>query len=210
MVRRRPYSVVLFDEIEKAHPDVFNMLLQILEDGVLTDGQGNKIKFNNTIVILTSNLGSKEMYRESELGFAAKTKKDKKALEEEYEDQKAAAMRELKKAMRPELINRLDGILVFHALTHQDVEKIFDNLIEDLRKRLAHKSLGLKLTDKTKKWLIEKGFDPKNGARPLRRAIEDNLESLLSEAIINEKIKAGNIAEVDMKNNKLELRVGNE
>ena len=150
------------------------------------------------------------MYRESELGFAAKTKKDKKALEEEYEDQKAAAMRELKKAMRPELINRLDGILVFHALTHQDVEKIFDNLIEDLRKRLAHKSLGLKLTDKTKKWLIEKGFDPKNGARPLRRAIEDNLESLLSEAIINEKIKAGNIAEVDMKNNKLELRVGNE
>ena len=209
MVRRRPYSVVLFDEIEKAHPDVFNMLLQILEDGVLTDGQGNKIKFNNTIVILTSNLGSKEMYRESELGFAAKTKKDKKALEEEYEDQKAAAMRELKKAMRPELINRLDGILVFHALTHQD-EKIFDNLIEDLRKRLAHKSLGLKLTDKTKKWLIEKGFDPKNGARPLRRAIEDNLESLLSEAIINEKIKAGNIAEVDMKNNKLELRVGNE
>ncbi|MBP5512390.1 ATP-dependent Clp protease ATP-binding subunit [Candidatus Saccharibacteria bacterium] len=197
-VRRHPYSVVLFDEIEKAHPDVFNMLLQILEDGILTDGQGNKVKFNNTVVILTSNLGASEMYDDQELGFAVRTKADEKKLAEEYEDSKNAAMRELKKAMRPELINRLDCIEVFHALTRKQVERIFDNLIEDLKKRLAEKSIGLKLDEKVKNFLIEKGYDPKNGARPLRRAIEDHLESVLSEAIIGEEVKKGEIIEAEM------------
>ncbi len=209
-VRRRPYSVILFDEIEKAHPDVFNMLLQILEDGILTDGQGNKIKFNNTIVILTSNLGSADMYRESELGFTAKTAKDKKALEEEYEENKSYAMKALKKAMRPELINRLDGVLVFHALTRKNVEKIFDNLIDDLKKRLAVKGLGLKIDDSAKEHLIKVGYDPKNGARPLRRAIEDEVESLLSEAIINETLKKGDIATLKLVKNKLKLTVTKE
>ena len=209
-VRRRPYSVILFDEIEKAHPDVFNMLLQILEDGILTDGQGNKIKFNNTIVILTSNLGSADMYRESELGFSAKTAKDKKALEEEYEENKSYAMKALKKAMRPELINRLDAVLVFHALTRKNVEKIFDNLINDLRKRLAMKGLGLKIDDAVKEHLIKTGYDPKNGARPLRRAIEDEVESLLSEAIIDGELKKGDIALVKMVKGKLKLSVTKE
>lgn len=204
-VRRKPYSVILFDEIEKAHPDVFNLLLQILEDGVLTDGQGNKIKFNNTIVILTSNLGSADMYRESELGFTAKTAKDKKALEQEYEENKAYAMKALKKVMRPELINRLDNILVFHALTKKDVEKIFDNLINDLRKRLATKGIGLKIDEKAKDWLIKEGYDPKNGARPLRRKIEDEVESLLSEEIISEKLKKGDIPVLKLEKNKLKL-----
>ncbi len=204
-VRRKPYSVILFDEIEKAHPDVFNLLLQILEDGVLTDGQGNKIKFNNTIVILTSNLGSADMYRESELGFTAKTAKDKKALEQEYEENKAYAMKALKKVMRPELINRLDNILVFHALTKKDVEKIFDNLINDLRKRLATKGIGLKIDEKAKEWLIKEGYDPKNGARPLRRKIEDEVESLLSEEIISEKLKKGDIPVLKLEKNKLKL-----
>ena len=204
-VRRKPYSVILFDEIEKAHPDVFNLLLQILEDGVLTDGQGNKIKFNNTIVILTSNLGSADMYRESELGFTAKTAKDKKALEQEYEENKAYAMKALKKVMRPELINRLDNILVFHALTKKDVEKIFDNLINDLRKRLATKGIGLKVDEKAKEWLIKEGYDPKNGARPLRRKIEDEVESLLSEEIISEKLKKGDIPVLKLEKNKLKL-----
>lgn len=196
-VRRRPYSVVLFDEIEKAHPDVFNMLLQILEDGVLTDGQGNKIKFNNTIIILTSNLGANEAYRDDSFGFAEKskdTKKTTKELNREYEESKTYAMRALKKTMRPELINRLDSILVFRALTEKNVERIFDNLIADLKKRLGAQNLGLKLDDKVKKYLIDKGFDPKNGARPLRRAIEDNLESLLSEAIIKGELEKGDIA----------------
>ncbi len=204
-VRRKPYSVILFDEIEKAHPDVFNLLLQILEDGVLTDGQGNKIKFNNTIVILTSNLGSADMYRESELGFTAKTKKDKKALAEEYEENKSYAMKALKKVMRPELINRLDNILVFHALTRKDVEKIFDNLIDDLRKRLATKGIGIKIDEKAKDYLIEKGYDPKNGARPLRREIEEEVESLLSEQIIAGELKKGDIPTLKCVNKRLKL-----
>ncbi len=204
-VRRKPYSVILFDEIEKAHPDVFNLLLQILEDGVLTDGQGNKIKFNNTIVILTSNLGSSEMYRESELGFSAKTKKDKKALAEEYEENKSYAMKALKKVMRPELVNRLDNVLVFHALTRENVERIFDNLINDLKKRLATKGIGLKISDEAKNYLIEEGYDPKNGARPLRRKIEDEVESMLSEKIIMGELDKGDIPVLKLKNKQLEL-----
>ena len=204
-VRRKPYSVVLFDEIEKAHPDVFNILLQILEDGVLTDGQGNKVKFNNSIVILTSNLGSADMYRESELGFTAKTPKDKKALAEEYEENKSYAMKALKKIMRPELINRLDNILVFHALTKKDVGKIFDNLVDDLKKRLATKGVGLKVDEKAKEYLIKKGYDPKNGARPLRREIEDEVESLLSEQIIAGELKKGDIPTLKLTNGKLKL-----
>ncbi len=206
-VRRHPYSVVLFDEIEKAHPEVFNMLLQVLEDGVLTDGQGNHIKFNNTIIILTSNLGADEMYDDTEFGFGNKDKKSDKFITEEYEASKNAAMKALKKSMRPELINRLDAIEVFHALTKKQVEQIFDNMISDLKKRLAAKSFGLKLTKKASDFLIEKGFDPKNGARPLRRAIEDHLESIISDAIISEKIKKGEIAVVDLKDDKLTLEI---
>lgn len=196
MVRRKPYAVVLFDEIEKAHPDVFNMLLQILEDGVLTDGQGNKVKFNNTVVILTSNLGAEEMYRESELGFVAQGLKAKHELEAEYEASKETAMRALKKVMKPELINRLDGIVVFHPLTREHVESIFDNLLEELKKRLATQKLGLKITPEVKAYLIDQGYDPKNGARPLRRAIEDQIETLVAEAIINGELTAGDIAEI--------------
>lgn len=211
-IRRRPYSVVLFDEIEKAHPDVFNLLLQILEDGVLTDGQGNKVKFNNTIVILTSNLGSEAMYDDDNFGFhSAATKKDKKTRDAEYAMQKEAAMRALKKRMRPELINRLDAILVFHALTEKQVEQIFDTMLEDLRKRLATKSLGLKITPAVKSWLIKQGYDPKNGARPLRRAIEDHLETLISDAIIKGELDKGDIINIDI-NNKGEFKwkVGKE
>ncbi|MBR2587230.1 ATP-dependent Clp protease ATP-binding subunit [Candidatus Saccharibacteria bacterium] len=210
-VRRHPYSVVLFDEIEKAHPDVFNMLLQILEDGVLTDGQGTKVKFNNTIVILTSNLGANEAYREDAFGFTEKGKKKSKAdLEREYEESKTYARRALEKSMRPELINRLDSILVFKPLSEKDVEKIFDNLIADLKKRLATQSIGLKIDEKVKSLLIKKGFDPKNGARPLRRAIEDNLESLLSEAIIKGDLKKGDVAAITVVKNVLKLKVEHE
>ncbi len=211
-VRRKPYAVVLFDEIEKAHPDVFNMLLQILEDGVLTDGQGNKVKFNNTIVILTSNLGANEMYRDDEFGFAAKGLSDKRKLDDEYENSKEVARRELKKVMKPELINRLDAILVFHSLTETNVEKIFDNLVEELKKRLAAKGLGLQIAPQVKQQLIEEGFDPKNGARPLRRVIEDRIETLLAEAMIDGRLEKGNIAKIVMakgKPNTLELKVIN-
>ena len=206
-VRRRPYSVILFDEIEKAHPDVFNILLQILEDGTLTDGQGNQVKFNHAIIILTSNLGSREMYQDKDFGFASGKPRD---LNAEYEASKSAAKKALEKSMRPELINRLDAILVFRALTKKDVEKIFDNLINDLKKRLATQNVGLEITPEVKTFLIKKGYDVKNGARPLRRAIEDRLESILSEAIIAGKLTTGQIATVSLVKNQLKLKVKKE
>lgn len=209
-IRRRPYSVVLFDEIEKAHPEVFNILLQILEDGELTDGQGTKVKFNNAIIILTSNLGAEEMYRESELGFTAKTKKDTKALEAEHAANEAASMKALRKLMRPELINRFDSIITFRALSEKDVSRIFNNMIEDLKKRLAQKSIGLRLTEATEKHLIEKGYDIKNGARPLRRTIEDEIESLLADHILDGSLNKGDIAKIDYKNDELTLKIVKE
>ena len=209
-IRRKPYSVVLFDEIEKAHPDVFNILLQILEDGTLTDGQGTKVKFNNSIVILTSNLGAEEMYRESEMGFSVKTKKDAKALEAEHAANEASAMKALRKLMRPELVNRFDSIVTFNALSEKDVDRIFTNMIEDLKKRLAGKSIGLQLTDNAKKRLIEKGYDTKNGARPLRREIEDELETLIADAILTGKLNKGDIAKVDFKNDEFSLSIAKE
>ena len=209
-IRRKPYSVVLFDEIEKAHPDVFNILLQILEDGTLTDGQGTKVKFNNSIVILTSNLGAEEMYRESEMGFSVKTKKDAKALEVEHAANEASAMKALRKLMRPELVNRFDSIITFNALSEKDVDRIFTNMIEDLKKRLAGKSIGLQLTDNAKKRLIEKGYDTKNGARPLRREIEDELETLIADAILTGKLNKGDIAKVDFKNDEFSLSIAKE
>ena len=209
-IRRRPYSVVLFDEIEKAHPEVFNILLQILEDGELTDGQGTKVKFNNAIIILTSNLGAEEMYRESELGFTAKTKKDAKALEAEHAANEAASMKALRKLMRPELINRFDSIITFRALSEKDVSRIFNNMIKDLKKRLAQKSIGLQLTEATEKHLIEKGYDVKNGARPLRRTIEDELESLLADHILDGSLNKGDIAKIDYKSGELTLKIVKE
>ena len=209
-VRRHPYSVVLFDEIEKAHPDVFNILLQILEDGTLTDGQGTKVKFNNTIVILTSNLGAEDMYREAELGFSVKTKHDKQELATEHAANEAAAMKALRKLMRPELVNRFDSIITFQALSKDDVEHIFDNMIEDLKKRLAAKSIGLQLTPATKRHLIEKGYDTKNGARPLRRTIEDELETLLADKILGGELDKGDIAKVDCQKKKLVLTIAKE
>ena len=206
-VRRHPYSVVLFDEIEKADPEVFNILLQILEDGTLTDGQGTKVKFNNTIIILTSNLGSRDMASDDAFGFDTGDRLSKKAA---YEENKAAALRAMKKAMRPELINRLDSILVFHPLTRQNVEMIFDNLISELKSRLSQKNLGLTLDEAAKNHFIEIGFDAKNGARPLRRAIEDSLESLLSEAILKGDLKKGDIAEVTYSRKKLNLKIAHE
>lgn len=209
-VRRHPYSVVLFDEIEKAHPDVFNLFLQILEDGVLTDGQGETVHFNNTIIIMTSNLGSAQMARNTEFGFTARSKKDKQELSERYEENKEAAMKAMKKLLRPELINRLDSIQVFHSLTEKDVSRIFDNLLSDLKKRLNSRGIGLSLDPKAKKHLISKGYDPENGVRPLRRVLEDELETLLSDAIISGKLEKGDTARVTFARNRLKLEKTSE
>ena len=162
------------------------------------------------VVILTSNLGADEMYRESELGFTAKSLRDKHELNEEYEASKETAMRALKKVMKPELLNRLDAILVFHALTHENVERIFDNLLEELRKRLAMKGIGIKVSPEVKAYLIERGYDPKNGARPLRRVIEDEVESLIAEEIIAGNLDKGAMVNVKLVGKKLVLKVTHE
>ena len=178
-IRRQPYSVVLFDEIEKAHPDTFNLLLQLLEDGELTDSQGRKVSFKNTVVILTSNLGASEMMNEKSLGFEAESSSKKNHSKNEKFARKA-----LEKVLKPELLNRFDGIITFQSLSKIEIGKIFDILLADLNNRLLRKGLNLKVRKSAKDFIIEKGYDAKNGARPLRRAIEDLLEHKIAEEIL--------------------------
>lgn len=198
-IRRQPYSVVLFDEIEKAHPDVFQILLQLLEDGVLTDAKGRQVSFKNTIIILTSNLGADKMMKENSLGFHAATKKDEKELDQVHERNATAAENELKKIMRPELINRFDGIVTFRALTRKEVGVIFDNFITELKERLVRKGLGLKVSASAKKHLIDLGYSEQYGARPLRRAIEDELEHEIAAGVIDGTYHKGDILEAKAK-----------
>ena len=178
-IRRQPYSVVLFDEIEKAHPDTFNLLLQLLEDGELTDSQGRKVSFKNTVVILTSNLGASEMMNEKSLGFEAESSSKKNHSKNEKFARKA-----LEKVLKPELLNRFDGIITFQSLSKTEIGKIFDILLSDLNNRLLRKGLNLKVRKSAKDFIIEKGYDAKNGARPLRRTIEDLLEHKIAEEIL--------------------------
>lgn len=194
-IRRQPYSVVLFDEIEKAHPDVFQILLQLLEDGILTDAQGRQVSFRNTIVILTSNVGADKMMAENSLGFHVATKKDEKQLDAMHASNAKAAERELKKIMRPELINRFDGIVTFRGLTRKEVGMIFDKFIGELKERLIHRSIGLTVSPSAKKLLIDHGYSEEYGARPLKRAIEDELEHEIANGIIDDSYKKGDILE---------------
>jgi ATP-dependent Clp protease ATP-binding subunit ClpC len=204
-IRRQPYSVVLFDEIEKAHPDVFNMLLQILEDGTLTDGKGRKINFSNTIIIMTSNIGAEKMQKEAKLGFEAGDKDDLKDLDAVHERTKDDVKAELKKMMRPEFLNRVDKVVVFRALTKQDAVKIVDLLINELKDRLVRKGVGIELSTSAKHFLIEKGYDDKNGARPLRRLIQDEIEDYIAEGLINDTLTKGDILKISVKKDKLQF-----
>jgi len=204
-IRRQPYSVVLFDEIEKAHPDVFNMLLQLLEDGQLTDAKGRVVSFRNTIIILTSNLGADAMAKETGLGFAAKTRKGVNELETMHARNAAAAEKALQRFMRPEFINRLDAVVVFRSLSRQEVSKIFDLLIEDLRSRLVRKAVSLVITPSAKRYLIDKGYSAKYGARALRRTIENELEHPIAVGILNNEFKKGDILEVRIEKGSIQL-----
>ncbi len=204
-IRRQPYSVVLFDEIEKAHSDVFHMLLQLLEDGKLSDAKGREVDFTNTIIILTSNLGADKMMKESSLGFHATSKDDRKKLDEVHEENASAARHELGKRMRPELINRFDAIVTFRALTPKEIGKIFDNLIDELQERLIKKGIRLAVKPTAKRYLIKKGYDEKFGARPLRRAIQDELEHQLAEGILDEKYERGTVLSVTARGDKLAI-----
>jgi ATP-dependent Clp protease ATP-binding subunit ClpC len=195
-IRRQPYSVVLFDEIEKAHPEVFQILLQLLEDGKLTDAKGRSVDFTNTIIILTSNLGAQQMMRESSLGFTARSKSDEERLDEVHEQNAEAAREALSKIMRPELINRLDAIITFRALTRKEVGRIFDGLINELQERLVRKGIHLSIKPSAKRLLIDKGYDRQYGARPLRRAIQDELEHKIADGILSGEYEKGSVLEI--------------
>ncbi len=195
-IRRQPYSIVLFDEIEKAHPDVFNILLQILEDGALTDAKGRKIDFTNTVVVLTSNLGAERMQHEANLGFKANTNAEKAELEDVHKQNEEAALQELRKTMRPELINRFDKVLVFHAHSKPEVRKILDLELVKLGKRLVRQHVAVKLTASAKDLLIEKGYDTKNGVRPLRREIQELVEDEIAAGLLEERYTKGNVINV--------------
>ena len=203
-VREKPYSVVLLDEIEKAHPDVFNLLLQVLEEGQLSDNLGHTVNFRNTVLIMTSNAGARKITSESRIGFS--TVQDGIL---PYEDIKASAMEELKRIMAPELINRIDDIVVFNTLSHKEISKILDIQLDELKERLAEKNISLELKQKAREYLIQNGYEPSMGARPMRRLIQKELEDNLANLILKENIGADSTSAkqvkicVDLKNQKL-------
>ena len=187
-VRRKPYSVILFDEIEKAHPEVFNILLQILDDGRLTDGQGRKIDFRNTVIIMTSNVGAKEAQQGNSLGFGTSAEN---MSERDFERSKNIILEEANKLFRPEFLNRIDEIAVFRPLTRDNLLKIIDTMLNELSDRLDTQGLKINVNDEVKSKILEKGFKPKYGARPLRRAIQSMLEDRLADFMLSEKISEG-------------------
>lgn len=196
-VRRKPFSVVLFDEIEKAHQEIYNTLLQVLEDGRLTDGQGRMVDFKNTVLIFTSNLGTRDISKAVGMGFSSSGEASE---ETQYERMKQKVNDELKKHFRPEFLNRIDDIVVFHQLTREQIVQMVDLLLGRVQKALAQKDMGLELTDKAKNLLAKRGFDPVLGARPLRRTIQREIEDQLSEKILFGEIGAGEIVTVDVEN----------
>lgn len=206
-VRRRPYRVILLDEIEKAHPDVFSALLQILDDGRLTDGQGRTVNFKNTIIIMTSNAGVELIKRESAFGFAT-TKEGSKTHQQQYEDMKGKLMNEVRKLFRPEFINRLDDIIVFHELAEEQIRSIVDLMVKDLQGRLEERKLTIELTEAARSWLAKTGFDPVYGARPLRRAVERFVENPISSMILRNEAKSGDKIFVDANEEGLTFTTG--
>ena len=198
-VRRRPYSVVLFDEIEKAHPDVMHLLLQILEEGKMTDSLGRKIDFRNTIIIMTSNVGAEILRRQTTMGFAA----TKPLGEHEYEAMRDELLEEAKKVFKPEFINRLDDIIVFHQLTKTDLMQIVDLEIAKVLHRVKDKDVHIELEPSAKEFLIEKGYDPQYGARPMRRAVERYLEDPFAEELLRGNVKPGDVVHVSAEGGKL-------
>ena len=203
-VRRKPYSVILFDEMEKAHPDVMNMLLQILEDGRLTDSQGRTVNFKNTIIIMTSNVGAKLITDKNKLGFA----NDKSAEDEkqEYENIKKEVLAELKKQFRPEFINRIDDIIVFHKLNNEDINKIMEIMLKQVQKRLELQNYKVEIDDSAKELIAKKGVDNNYGARPLRRSIQNMLEDKIAEAILDGIIKPGEKAVATAKDGEIVIK----
>jgi ATP-dependent Clp protease ATP-binding subunit ClpC len=204
-VRRRPYRVILLDEIEKAHPEVFNSLLQLLDDGRMTDGHGRTVDFKNTVVIMTSNAGVELIRRESALGFSTR-KGDTGELKRGYEEMKEKVLTEVRKTFRPEFLNRLDEIIVFHELAPEQLREIIELMVKDLQERLLERKLTVHLTDEAKSWLAKMGYDPLYGARPLRRAIERYVENPLSMRILGGEFNDGDAVFVDLEDEELTFK----
>jgi ATP-dependent Clp protease ATP-binding subunit ClpC len=201
-VRRKPYCAILLDEIEKAHPDVFNILLQIFDDGHLTDARGRRVDFRNSIIIMTSNIGAELIRKRSTLGFASHGD-ETKTQQMDYERMKEKLLGELKKTFRPEFLNRIDGVVVFHALNKEHIRKIVDLLLSTVSKQLAEKEVKLEVTDAAKDFLGEKGYDEIYGARPLRRVIQNMVEDKLSDALLRGHFRAGDTAVIDLENGEI-------
>ena len=196
-VRRKNYCAVLLDEIEKAHPEVFNILLQIFDAGQLTDARGRKVDFRNSIIIMTSNLGSDLIKRETALGFSAKSN-EAQTDDSAYERMKEKVLEEVKRFFRPEFLNRIDSTVVFHQLTKPEILQIVDLMMNQVRDELGEKDIDMEVTDAAKSHLGENGFDPVLGARPLRRLIQDEIEDRLSDEVLSRRIVAGDIAVIDL------------
>jgi len=204
-VRRKPYSVILFDEIEKAHPDVFNILLQILEDGRLTDSQGRTVDFRNAILIMTSNIGAEMITKDTPLGFGQTAVQGMT-----YDDMKGRITGELKRVFKPEFLNRVDEVIVFHKLERSEIGAIVDLMIARLQQQLDPSGVTLQLTEAGRAVLVEKGFDPMLGARPLRRAIQRYIEDKLSDAMLERQFVEGTIILVDGEDEDTVLTVNGE
>ena len=205
-VRRKSYCAILLDEIEKAHPEVFNILLQIFDDGHLSDAKGRKVDFRNCIVVMTSNLGSDLIKREMALGFSIKSD-EARTEKQSYERMKDKVLNEVKKFFRPEFLNRIDSTMVFHSLTQSHTLAIVDLMLNEVRKELQEKDIGLDVTDAAREYLAEKGYDPNFGARPLRRLIQNELEDKLSEDLLGGKLHGGVTAVVDIENGETVIRI---
>ena len=203
-IRRKPYAVILFDEIEKAHPDVMNMLLQILEDGRLTDSTGRTVNFKNTVIIMTSNLGARLITDKKTLGFANNEDK-KEDGNKEYEETKKEVMDVLKKELRPEFINRIDEIIVFHKLNDDEISSIIDIMLKQVVERLKAQKIEIELDESVKKLIAEKGIDKNFGARPLRRTIQNLLEDRLAEEIIDGKLNKDKVTKIGVKDGKVTI-----
>ena len=202
-IRRKPYSVILFDEIEKAHPDVMNMLLQILEDGRLTDSQGRMVNFKNTVIIMTSNIGARIITDKKSLGFMRKEENEVKDDKRDYELTKKEVLEELKKELRPEFINRIDDIIVFHKLTDDEISQIIDIMLKNVENRLKTQRIEIEIKPKVKDLIAKQGVDKNFGARPLRRTIQSLLEDKLAEEILDGNISTEKVNKVDVKNEKI-------
>ncbi len=191
-IRRKPYSVILFDEIEKAHPDVFNILLQVLDDGHITDAHGRRVDFKNTVIIMTSNAGARNIMASKRLGFVSSDDSKRN-----YEDMKKTVMDEIKKVFRPEFLNRIDDIIVFKSLDEKDIEEIAILMMNEVKKRIkSQMNIDISISDTALKEISKEGFDPVYGARPLRRVIQANIEDMLAEKILEANIKEGDTVEI--------------